>query len=366
MEQKICQARYNCGKLLIPHKRILEVKMSKAYFRKALGFLTITILFLSACSGNNPVPDKLEEADENIAGMANPSAVYCEGLGYSMENVMRNGGEDADCVFPDGTRCAQWDFLSGRCGQEFTYCKTQGFDLEEGSNIGTCRFPDNSYCDEFLFFSGDCSPGDNPEPTEETATQILGFSEARDYIAAYFYSQYGIEQTEPWIEQNITTEDAVGSSTIRYVSGPLTIVISAPAAAPVPSLYTIEEASFIVNGFYWEGALGVYGDITESIVIPPATILSEDQARDAVLEYILDTYALPSFGEWIDQGFTHTAADAMVRAFTSGSWVVETEFAPAAPLIVSYHVTVHNDSEGIRWEGDISYHGEIVELSYTK
>ena len=340
--------------------------MSKSNFLKALGILLIMILFTSACSSNNSVPNNQEEADENIADMANPAAVYCEGLGYSMENVIRNGGGDADCIFPDDSRCAQWDFLSGRCGQEFTYCKTQGFDLEEGTNIGICRFPGDSYCGEFQFFTGDCSPGDNPDVSEEDAIRILDFSEARDFIAEYFYSQYGIEQTEPWIEQNITPDDAVGYSTIRFVSGPLTIVISAPAAAPSPSVYTIKEASFIVNGFYWEGALSIDGDITESIVVPPAPILSEEQARDAILEYIIDAYNLPSFGEWTDHGFTHTAADAMVRAFASGSWVVETEFAPAAPLISSYHVTVHNDSEGIRWEGDISLHGEIVEISFTK
>jgi putative hemolysin len=340
--------------------------MSKSNFLKVLGILSITILFISACSSINPGPNNQEEPDEHIADMANPSAVYCEGLGYSMENVIRNDGGDADCIFPDGSRCAQWDFLSGRCGQEFTYCKTQGFNLEEGTNVGNCRFPDDSYCDEFLFFSGDCSPGDNPEPKEGAAIQILGFSEARDLIAEHFYNHYGIEQRDPWTEQNITPDDAVGSSTIRFVSGPLTIVISAPAAAPGPSMYTIEEASFIVNGFYWEGALSIDGDITESIVIPPATILSEEHARDAVLEYIMDTYTLPSISEWTDQGFTHTNADATVRAFASGSWVVEIEFAPAAPLISSYHVTVHNDSEGIHWEGDISYHGEIDEIRFTK
>ena len=340
--------------------------MSKSNFRKTFELAIITILFISACSSINPVPNNLEDPDEHIADMANPSAVYCEGLGYSMENVIRNGGGDADCIFPDGSRCAQWDFLSGRCGQEFAYCKTQGFNLEAGTNIGTCRFPDDSYCDEYQFFSGECSPGSNPDVTEEDSIQILGFSDARDFIAEYFYDHFGIEQTEPWIEQNITPDDAVGSSTIRFVSGPLTIVISAPAAAPGPSMYTIEEASFIVNGFHWEGILNIDGHITENMVIPPGTILSEKQARDAVLEYIMDTYTLPSFGEWIDQGFTHTDADAMVRAFTSGSWVVETEFAPAAPLISSYHVTVHNNSEGIRWEGDISLHGEIVETSFTK
>jgi putative hemolysin len=340
--------------------------MGKSVILKVLGAIVTAILLISACSSENPVPNNLEESDENVVAMANPSAVYCEGLGYSMENVIRNGGEDADCVFTDGSRCAQWDFLSGRCGQEFTYCKMQGFNLEQGTNIGICRYPDGSYCDEFLYFSGECSQGDNPGVSEEDNTQIIDVSEARDYIAAYFSSQYGIEQRDPWIEQNITPDDAIGSSTIRFVSGPLTIAISAPAAAPSPSVYTIEEASFIVNGFYWEGTLSFNGDITESTVIHPGTILSEEQARDAVLENIVATYDLPAFGEWTDQGVSQTDADTVVRVYVSGPWVVDVELIPAAPLVSSYHVIVDNLSEGIHWEGDISFHGEIVELSFSK
>ena len=124
-------------------------------------------LFISACTGANNGPGEPDESKENIVGMPNPAAVYCEGLGYSMENVTRSGGEDADCIFTNGSRCAQWDFLSGRCGQEFSFCKIQGFDLEEGANIGTCKFPDGSTCGEFQFFSGECSPGDNAGVIEE-------------------------------------------------------------------------------------------------------------------------------------------------------------------------------------------------------
>lgn len=171
--------------------------------------------------------------------MPNPSAVYCEGLGYPQESVERNGGMDVDCIFPDGSRCGAWDLLSGRCGQEFTYCEMQGGTIEEGANIGICRFPDGSSCDEYRYFLGECSPGDNPgevtedvESSEEEVIEIHDFSEARDFLAAYFLNQYGIEQTEPWMEQNITPENAGPSTTFRYVSGLLTIVITAEASPP--------------------------------------------------------------------------------------------------------------------------------------
>jgi len=56
--------------------------------------------------------------NEAEVSLENPAALYCEELGNTMESIERDGGMDADCVFPDGSRCGQWDFLSGRCGQE--------------------------------------------------------------------------------------------------------------------------------------------------------------------------------------------------------------------------------------------------------
>ena len=342
--------------------------MNKITILTTLIIIFTAFLFLSACASEQPnqiiTAEPIET--EDLPGMANPASVYCERLGYSMESVTRDSGQDADCIFPDWSRCAQWDFLSGHCSQEFTYCKLQGFNIEQGSNIGICRFPDSSTCNEFQFFSGECSQGDNPDESVEKTTQIVDVYKARDFLAEYFESQYGIEQTDPWIEQNITPDDAIGSSTTRFVSGPLTIVISAPASAPSPALYTIEEASYIANGFYWEGTISFDGELTESTVIPPGTILSEEQARDAVMEYIVATYDLPGYGEWSDQGVSQTGADTVVLVYTSGPWVVEVELVPAAPLVSSYHVTADHLSEGIRWEGDISYHGEFEEISFTK
>ncbi|MGB2965229.1 MAG: DUF333 domain-containing protein [Anaerolineales bacterium] len=324
-----------------------------------------SILLATACTGGDPVLPGPVEPTEPIADMANPAAVYCSELGYVMESVTRNGGDDADCIFPDESRCGQWDFLSGRCGQESSYCSQQGYKLLEGSNIGTCQFPDGSTCNEFLFFTGDCSPGDNiPSVIEEEPIQILELNEARDFIASYFSDQYGIKSTEPWMEQNITPQDAVGSSTIRFVSGPLTIVIFAEAAAPSPSEYTIKEASYIVNGFYWEGTLSFEGAITETKVHIPGTILNEENARDAVMEHLVVNYDLPTQGEWIDQGLTPTESVSMKRVYISEAWVVTIEFEPSAPLVSTYQVTVDNLSEGLRWEGEISLRGEIKEISY--
>ena len=144
-------------------------------FRNTLALLLalIALLSLVACQVAEPVPVAEPDAGSasgQSAGMANPAAVYCEGLGYRTENVVTDAGSDADCIFPDDSRCGSWDFLSGRCGPEHSYCALNGGTLEEeGTNIGTCVFPDGSSCSEFDFFEGRCQPADAPGSTPQKA-----------------------------------------------------------------------------------------------------------------------------------------------------------------------------------------------------
>ena len=46
-------------------------------------------------------------------GIPNPAYVFCEEMGYTVE--------DDCCVFTDGTSCPLWDFLGGSCGQEWVH-----------------------------------------------------------------------------------------------------------------------------------------------------------------------------------------------------------------------------------------------------
>jgi len=119
-------------------------------------------LYLAAClSGCTSMEDK-SGAEVPALDLANPASVYCQGLGY-VETARENElGQYSVCVFPDGSECDSWDFLAGRCGQEFSYCQQQGFELqsEEDRNISACIFPNGASCSELLFFQGKCSPED--------------------------------------------------------------------------------------------------------------------------------------------------------------------------------------------------------------
>ena len=344
-----------------------------------IGVLAVLMTLVTACS---PAPQDAQEPTnaDNMAGLANPAAVYCEGLGYIMETVERNGGEDADCVFPDGSRCAQWDFLAGRCGQAFSYCEQQGGVMEEGGNIGICRFSDGSYCDEYTFFSGECAPGDNTvasaagedeeaypveDETAQESINIQSMEEARDYMAITFANKYGVEISEPWVESDVTIDDTTASTTVRYVSGSLTIVISSMASAPAVN-YTIEEASDIANGFYFRGTLKSDGTVIVEDVNLRGTILTVENARDAVLAYLAQTYAVPSYDDWTDNGSSQGSIDdrpTTVRTFSASTWVVTVEFEPTAPLVGVYMVNVENNSGDFSWEGQIDLYGKITENS---
>ena len=124
--------------------------------RILLGLLiTISIILLTSCqstSGKTP--------ETSAIGLPNPASVYCQGLGYREETREEPEGQYGVCIFPEGEECDTWDFLAGRCGQEYSYCVKQGYELIEvpDSNIGACLFPDGTQCPEYEFFQGNCGP----------------------------------------------------------------------------------------------------------------------------------------------------------------------------------------------------------------
>ncbi len=51
-------------------------------------------------------------------GLANPASTYCKALGYALDG--------SDCTFADGTRCEEWAFYRGECGQAHSFCNLHG------------------------------------------------------------------------------------------------------------------------------------------------------------------------------------------------------------------------------------------------
>jgi putative hemolysin len=171
----------------------------------------MTVLALAACGKPQPEPvieTAIEPVVEGPVDMPDPIAVYCTELGYEYTTHERKTDAlepqpetsaattpetlgtpqpgvpvvpdyilETVCVFPDGTECEECEFMSGRCGQEHSYCVQQGYTLEPGANMATCVFPDGSSCLEIEFFNGDCGPGEGAARKEGNDSYTWAASE---------------------------------------------------------------------------------------------------------------------------------------------------------------------------------------------
>ncbi len=102
--------------------------------------------------------------DGSSVGIPDPSAVYCEKLGYKyiIENLP-GGGQRGVCIF-NSEKCDTWDFFEGKCGLEYTFCAKHGGIIKviQGER---CKFTytcilckiGNKECTEWEWVAGLCS-----------------------------------------------------------------------------------------------------------------------------------------------------------------------------------------------------------------
>jgi len=125
----------------------------------------VSLLVITGCQKSRtdldltPTPFTKESDNEEgdpFIGVPNPASFYCEEMGYKVELRTIAGGTQGICIFPDGRECEEWEFLSGSCGIEWSFCQRQGYSIKAGDNIGICVFPNGSSCSEYDFFIREC------------------------------------------------------------------------------------------------------------------------------------------------------------------------------------------------------------------
>lgn len=86
---------------------------------------------------------------EQFVGIGNPSAIYCQdvmGYNYQIVTDELTGGQKGYCKMPDGISCSGWDFYSGKCGSQYSYCVKKGYKTVTKTD-GNDRFsPEYSIC----------------------------------------------------------------------------------------------------------------------------------------------------------------------------------------------------------------------------
>ncbi len=66
---------------------------------------------------------------ENVS-VSNPAASYCSLLGYQSGMQDTPQGQLSICTLPGGLVCDAWQFLRGKCGQEFSWCALNGYEIQ--------------------------------------------------------------------------------------------------------------------------------------------------------------------------------------------------------------------------------------------
>lgn len=70
--------------------------------------------------------------------MKDPSAVYCQAMGYPYMIVQTAQGPAGSCLLPDGTTVDSWQFLQGSAGQRYSYCARQGYRQQVVQSYRVC------------------------------------------------------------------------------------------------------------------------------------------------------------------------------------------------------------------------------------
>jgi putative hemolysin len=74
----------------------------------------------------------------SVGAIKDPSAAYCQELGYQFVIETTAEGETGYCLLPGNQRVDAWDFLVGTTGTEFSYCEQEGYVLKTVENRTTC------------------------------------------------------------------------------------------------------------------------------------------------------------------------------------------------------------------------------------
>lgn len=101
-----------------------------------------------------------------IFALRNPSAVYCEALGYEYVVETTVQGDTGYCKVGGSQTVDSWDFLQGKAGQEFSYCSEQGYGMKTVNSSRRC----------LVFLTDECAVCVLENGTEVEVTELMGLS----------------------------------------------------------------------------------------------------------------------------------------------------------------------------------------------
>jgi len=111
---------------------------------------------------------EIEPEESGPAAIPNPAAVYCLEQGGKTEVFEFDSGQDAYCVFGDGSLCWEWDFYNGLCDKNQLKISV----LQEGA--GRPAEKEDTVVVHYTGTLSDGTPFDSSLEREEPFSFVLG------------------------------------------------------------------------------------------------------------------------------------------------------------------------------------------------
>jgi C1A family cysteine protease len=130
---------------------VIPAKEAKMKACSSHPLLIVSILILASASAQSSTSSpraNMDAAGEPVVHplIGNPAAVYCRELGYEYE-IVGDDGQKGICTLPDGEACDAWGFLQGKCGQGYSYCAQQGYEIRTAGDGKDPFSPEYAVCD---------------------------------------------------------------------------------------------------------------------------------------------------------------------------------------------------------------------------
>ncbi len=100
-----------------------------------------------------------------VHALRNPSAVYCQALGYTYEITDTPAGQVGYCKVSDSADYNAWDFLWGKSGTNYSYCARQGLGQRVGRGEECGEDNENAECLVCIL----------PDGSTQEVTQLIEF-----------------------------------------------------------------------------------------------------------------------------------------------------------------------------------------------
>jgi hypothetical protein len=207
---------------------------------------------------------------------------------------------------------------------------------------------------------------------EIVQSELLPPEMAKDLAIEYILENYPelgtITVPVVWDIEDLTPTGLLGASKLQFVGDGWTVNVTYPVV--MNPVYTISIRYSGDVGFTWEGTVGQDGNVEEISMSIKPRILSQENARDIALAYLIETKEalkeLELQSSWTVKDLT--PPDLLgynSQQFEGGGWTVNV----SNPVVwkPTYEVEIEYDGEVIiHWKGTVDQSANVEELEYAQ